>query len=126
MTLNVINFGNKQSTQPEDTSVVLAYILKDFAMRLKTVNGLDLLDSLIQETVGQLMRAGQYQKQLLTEKEVSEKFPFLSIIKLRNMRSRNQGPNYHKLGEFRNSRVFYKISDVESWIVQHYRVSSLN
>jgi hypothetical protein len=44
-------------------------------------------------------------------KEVVERYPFLNVGTLGNLRARNQGPSYLKLGK----RVIYKVSDLEKW-----------
>lgn len=53
---------------------------------------------------------------LLTEKQVVEKNPALSLSMLRNLRQRGKGPKFIKLGKHRNSRIFYRTKDLESWL----------
>ncbi len=59
----------------------------------------------------------------LTEKQVAERYPILDVKKLRNFRQRGGGPQFFKFGDHRNSRVFYKIADIEQWIVEKVRRS---
>jgi len=62
------------------------------------------------------------QDTLLCEKEVSARFPFLTLTKLRNMRQRGNGMKHLKFGNSRNSRVYYCLADIETWIVEHYQL----
>ena len=76
-------------------------------------------DILITETIPKLIKAVRFQDQLLTEKEVVRRWKFLTVKQLQHMRYRDQGPKYVKFGNARNSRVYYRISEVEAWIVAH-------
>ncbi|CAM2009634.1 helix-turn-helix transcriptional regulator [Acanthopleuribacter pedis] len=110
---------NKNEGRYSEANMAVAYILKDFAMKLKLAHNAEDLDSALELTVKNVMIACSHQDKLLTENEVSEKYAFFTASKLRNMRARNKGPNYHKMGNTRNGRVLYKMSDVESWIARH-------
>lgn len=95
----------------------LRQILKNAFLNVKTLESLNKQDNLIEETI-QKIHANE---PLLTEKEISQKYPFLTLIKLRNMRQRKNGPKYVKFGEHRSSRVYYRISDVNAWIEENYQ-----
>ena len=77
------------------------------------------LDQMLNAMVPRLQKACRFQDDLLSEKQVAERWEFLNVIKLRNMRTRNQGPVFLKFGKSRNSRVYYRIADIESWIIRH-------
>lgn len=104
------------------TNAVLRSLLVNFYSRSQLVRTQDDLDDLLQDTTEKVHRAFFVQDDLLTEKDVSVRWRFLTLSKLRNMRFRNQGPKYIKTGEHRNSRVYYKVADVERWIVEHYQM----
>ncbi len=110
-------------TAMSDANVVIRAILIDLLARSKAANPRQ-VDSLLEETTAKLFRAVRYQDRLLTEKEVVLRFPFLSLSMLRNYRNRNMGPKYIKFSASRNSRLYYRIADIESWIVAHYRLKA--
>lgn len=74
------------------------------------------LGDLIKVVSEKLELESRASRELLSETEVVERWPFLSPKLLQNFRSREKGPSYHKLGQCRNSRVFYRITDVEDWL----------
>ena len=76
---------------------------------------LDDLDALLSDTIPKIMKATTQKDQLLTEKEVSLRYPFLSVKQLQNWRYRHQGIKYIKTGSSRNSRVLYRVSDIEAF-----------
>ena len=74
------------------------------------------------QTAKNIARAVQAKEQLLTEKEVAQRWSFLTEKKLRNLRYRRLGPKYLKFGENRNGRVFYMVADIEAWIQSNYQL----
>ena len=107
-----------------DANHVLKHLLVETIFKSRMIDHPKELDALIDETVGKLYRAFHTQDNLLCEKEVAQRFPFLTLIKLRNMRTRHIGPKYLKMGSHRNSRVYYKHSDIETWIIEQYQLGS--
>ncbi len=102
-------------------SAVIKHILIDTLMRAKLLSSPDDLDTLLSSAVPKIMKATTRQDQLLTEKEVSQHYPFLSVKQLQNWRYRHQGIKYIKTGTSRNSRVLYRVSDIEAFLVHHER-----
>jgi len=80
------------------------------------------LDALVCASLDKIVRATHVQDQLLSEKQVAARYEFLDVVKLRNMRHRGNGPRYLKMGEHKNSRVYYRLEDVEAWIVGPYQL----
>ena len=80
----------------------------------------DEINRLISEVETKILGARDGEK-LLCEKEVSAQWDFLSLAVLRNMRARGNGPKFLKFGQARNSRIYYKVSDVEAWINDQYQ-----
>ena len=108
------------STKPHEQD-----ILVDTVLKARMLSSPRELDALIRETVDKLARAFHTQDQLLTEKQVAARYGFLDVTKLRNMRHRGNGPKYIKMGAYRNSRVYYRLGDVETWIVSYYQLEPL-
>jgi len=104
------------------TNHVLKHLLVETIFKSRMIDHPKELDKLIEETVKKLYRAFHAQDALLCEKEVAARFPFLTLIKLRNMRARGNGVKHLKFGKTRNARVYYRVSDIESWIVKHYQL----
>ena len=77
------------------------------------------LEILLTDGLAQIQQVVHEADTLYCEKEISQKYPFLTLIKLRNMRARGNGPKHYKFGESRNSRVYYKLADIESWIAEN-------
>ncbi len=103
----------------EKPNIVLKHLVLDIVTRAKLMSSPQDLDHLLTTSVPQLQKACRFQDHLLCEKEVSERWGFLTVRQLQNMRFRHRGPKYHKMGNARNSRVYYRISDIEAWIVEH-------
>ena len=101
---------------------VIKSIVVDAIVKSKLLQSPKDLESLLESTVTRIDRAFRHQDQLLTEKEVEKRWPFLTLKKLRNMRFRHDGPEYLKFGQARNSRVYYKVADIESWIIKNYQL----
>ena len=101
----------------EKPSIVLKHLVIEAIMRSKLLDSPTSLDTLLDETVTKLTRAFHVQDRLLSEAEVARRWPFLNVKKLQNLRYRHLGPSYHKFGQARNSRIFYRVSDIETWIV---------
>ncbi|CAM2011580.1 helix-turn-helix transcriptional regulator [Acanthopleuribacter pedis] len=75
------------------------------------------LDRFIQQQEPQIVKAILSGSQLLNETQVAQRYGnIFSVKRLRNMRYRGTGPYFHKLGDHKNSRVFYKVSDLEHFI----------
>jgi hypothetical protein len=109
----------------QPTDIILREILIDLSIKSRLVETPEDLDQLICEAAPKLQKAMSRQDQLLTEKEIVSRYRFLSENRLRNMRFKGIGPRYIKFGEARNSRVFYRPSDIEAWIVEHYQLDHL-
>ena len=77
------------------------------------------LEELLEKEMPKLRDAFRDQDRLLTEKEVARRYPWLTVNRLRSMRCRNIGPKYFKFGTHRNSRVYYRDSDIRTWIEAH-------
>ena len=105
-----------------ETNYVLKHIIVDLITRSKIITHPRELDDLLEASVKKLMEAMTVQDRLLTEKEVAQRWPFLNCIRLRHYRYASKGPSYIKLGQHRNSRVYYKVADIEKWIVAHYQL----
>ena len=99
-----------------DTITILKHILTEAIIKSHLLKTPSELDTLVLDTVPKLIRAVHDSEQLLCEKEVSARWTFLSLTKLRNMRSRGIGPTFKKFGDTRNARVYYKVADLERWI----------
>ena len=104
-----------------DTITTLKHILAHTIINSQLLKTTSELDALILDTVPKLIQAVHASEQLLCEKEVSARWSFLSLTKLRNMRARGGGPKFKKFGDTRNARIYYKVSDVESWIEDQYQ-----
>jgi len=100
-------------------NTLLKHILTDVMMRSKLISSPQELDTLLEEIVPMIMKAATQKNGLLTEKEVSHLYPFLSVKQLQNWRYRHQGIKYIKTGKSRNSRVLYRVSDIEAFLVNH-------
>lgn len=126
MSIQNSELSSLELEQSKDINVVVTHILKEFLMKFQMMREPDKLDPLIAVTTENITKVNKRQKDLLTEHEVVERFPFLNVNKLRNMRARSQGPSYHKFGSSRNSRVFYRMADIESWILSsHQKIKNL-
>ena len=95
--------------------------LTEIIMKLELVNDPDQIDPILDDGVSRLINAVYTEDKLLCEKEVVARFPFMSMGQLRNMRSLETGPKFVKFGDFRNSRIYYKVVDIQEWIDSHYR-----
>jgi len=102
-----------------NTNQVLKHLLVETIFKSRMIDQPQDLDILISETISRLTHAMRHQDRLLNEKEVSQRYPFLSIKQLQNWRYRHQGIKYIKTGRSRNSRVLYRISDIEAFLVNH-------
>ena len=91
-------------------------------LKAKLIDDVQELDTLANEALSRLLRAFHVQDDLLCEKEVAARFSFLTLTKLRKMRCAGKGPKYIKFGKTKNSRVYYRVSDIESWIVDNYQL----
>lgn len=83
------------------------------------------LDRFIQTQEPRIMKAVLAGDQLLNEKQVAARYgDVFSVKRLRNMRFRGTGPRFHKIGAHKNSRVFYKVSDLENFIVESQQLTT--
>ena len=97
---------------------VIKATINEFLAQSKFVQGLSELDMLINKTTGTLaalIENGQ-PDEMLTEKEVAERYNILSVSQLKMMRHQERGPIYHKLGKARTDRVYYRVGDLEKWL----------
>ena len=101
------------------TKPTIKHLLVEIIMKSQMMNEPQKLDNLIQETESKISQAFHENDTLYCEKEISQKYPFLTLIKLRNMRARGNGPKHHKFGQSRNSRVYYRLGDIETWIAEN-------
>ena len=115
----------KENHFAQTPNLVIRHLLTDLIMRAKLLESPEELDRILSASVPKLQKACRFQDELLTEKQVAERWEFLTVIKLRNMRSRSQGPIFLKFGKSRNSRIFYRIADIESWIVRHEQLQPM-
>lgn len=77
------------------------------------------LDRFIGHQEPRIMKAVLAGDQLLNEHQVAARYgEAFAVKRLRNMRYRGTGPRFHKFGTHRNSRVFYKVSDLENFIME--------
>ena len=108
--------------QPSAKNVIsiLEIIIKD-AIHTGKATPPEQLKKLIATTAKKVYGACIYHDKLLSEHNVAEKYELLTVVKLRNMRSRKQGPAIYKTGPHRNSRVYYKVADIETWLNSHYQ-----
>ena len=102
-----------------ETNYVLKNIMVNAILKARILSAPEELDALIDTTLDQFQRANTSQDELLTEVQVSKRWQFLDVRKLRNMRYLEKGPTYYKFGGGRNGRIFYKPSDIEKWIADH-------
>ena len=102
-----------------DINIALKCLIADLLSRAKPQTAPCELEALIDEVVPKLILAFRVQDRLLTEREVARRWKFLTVKQLQHMRYRHKGPKYLKFGKARNSRVYYRISAVEAWIVEH-------
>ena len=102
-------------------NAAIKHILIETLMRAKLITSPDDLDTLLTETIPKIIKATTQKDQFLTEKEVAVRYPFLSVKQLQNWRYWHQGTKYIKTGTSRNSRVLYRVSDIEAWLVQNER-----
>ena len=103
-------------------SIQINRILSDFILRSKLIQTPTELDQLVLKTKKALNLAYRYTEEKLNEKQVSARWKFLTPRRLQNMRQREKGPKYLKLGGAKNSSVFYKVADVEEWIIEQYQL----
>ena len=96
-------------------------ILLDLICQGSKARSSDEINQLISDAETQIIRFLQDGEKLLCEKEVSARWPFLSLAMLRNMRARGYGPKFLKFGTSRNSRIFYKVMDIQYWIDSQYQ-----
>ena len=116
--------NRKENGSTRSPNFVIRHLLTDLIMRAKLLQSPEELDQILRVTVPRLQKACRYQDDLLSEKQVAERWEFLNVIKLRNMRARNQGPVFLKFGKSRNSRIYYRIADIESWIIRHEQLQT--
>ena len=102
----------------------LRSILIEVLMKARLIHSESELESLIESSIPKIVEISQYSGQLFSEKEVSHLYKFLDVTKLRNLRSKGGGPRYYKFGTGKNGRVFYKYSDIQSWIQEHEQTKS--
>ena len=98
---------------------VILRILNQFQELITRTNP-DKHNGIIEKTADRIEEMMKNSNIVLTEKDVAKRFPFLSVGALRNMRHRDQGPKYIKIGKSRNGRVYYKPKDVHDWALGHY------
>ncbi|CAM2069157.1 hypothetical protein SCOR_27560 [Sulfidibacter corallicola] len=108
-----------------ETNYVLKNIMVNAILKARILSTPEELDALIDTTLEQFQRANTSQDELLTERQVSKRWPFLDVRKLRNMRYLERGPTYYKFGGGRNGRIFYKPSDIEKWIAEHEQLEPM-
>ena len=104
-------------------NLVFKRIIAVTILKSRHLENAQALDDLINATVQDMTAAFHHQGKLMTEKEVAARWPCLNVIRLRNMRYKENGPPYLKLGESRNSRIFYKFSDIETWLATKYNTA---
>lgn len=92
----------------------LQALLMQFFMSAQN-GSIDDVDRLIAKYIPKIKATKEYDL-LLTEKQVVEKYPALHLNMLRHMRQMGTGPSFLKTGLHRNSRIFYKVSDIEKWV----------
>ncbi len=109
---------------PSPPNAVIKHILVDTLMRSKLLSSPDDLDALLNNAVPKIEKACQYQSRLLTEKEVSKRWEFLTLSKLRTMRTRKVGPVFLKFSKTRNGRIYYRFSEIERWIIKHEQLEN--
>ncbi len=102
----------------QQTNYVLKHILVELVLKVRLLSAPQEVDLLIDETLSKFDRAYHAQDEMLTEKQVSCRWPFLDVRRLQNMRFRGVGPRYHKLSNTKQGRVYYRVSDVEAFIAQ--------
>lgn len=92
----------------------LQVLLMQFFMSAQE-GSIDDVDRLIAKYIPKIKASREYD-QLLTEKQVVQKYPALHTNMLRHMRQMGTGPRFLKTGLHKNSRLFYKASDIDKWI----------
>ena len=107
------------SHHSQNQNTILKHVLADAFMRSKLITSLEDLDILLNDTVPKIIQATTRKDQYLTEKEVSARYPFLTVKQLQNWRYRHQGIKYIKTGNARNSRILYRVSDIEAFLHEH-------
>ena len=107
------------------TNLVLKRIITDVIFRSRLLDEPKSLDQLLEKAVQEVTDALHFQDKLMTEREVAERWPVLSLVRLRNMRCKGNGPRFIKFGESRNSRIFYKVADIETWFVSKYNLGPI-
>ena len=107
--------------QKIESPLKIKYILSDVMIRARLIDRAEEVDALLEESTGKIIRAVHAREELLTAQQVAARWPFLGGQKLQNFRYLHQGPKYLKFGKDRNSRVYYKVADIEAWIAEHYQ-----
>ncbi len=108
---------------PRDTSVsivVKKYLHSFLKNNAPFLSNPSVLDERINESVPRVISLCRDQDALLDEHSVVERYPTFTLYALRSMRYRNQGPPYIKTGTYKNSRVLYRVADIERWYLEHY------
>ena len=106
----------------KNTNHVVKHLLVDLILKARMIEDPKEMDRHVDYSMGKLSRAYHTKSALLTEKQAVDRFQFLTLIKLRNMRARGSGPKYLKFGTSRNGRIYYRVSDIEAWIVANYQL----
>ena len=74
-----------------------------------------LADAIAKKVIAILQMAGPISREYLTPEEVSD-LTGIPTRSLEALRSSRKGPPYYKLGDYKCSRIRYKISDIRNWI----------
>ena len=95
------------------------YLLSQMIFNARLISNQAQLQQLLDDTVPQLVQTITDENLILSEQQVIERYPFFTLNALRNMRCRRIGPPFHKLGRHKNSRVTYRVGDIETWLAKH-------
>ena len=99
----------------------IRHALLDFHTKGQLIETPIELDMLMESKTEEIVALARKGDQMLNEKQVAEMYPFLTVRALQNLRHKVRGPKYFKFGKKRTSRVFYKVSDIEAWIIDNYQ-----
>ena len=102
-----------------DGNLHVKQILVDLALKARMIEDNAQLQAHLEHAALQVERAVRAKDVLVTEQQLEDRYPWLTVHMLRSYRKRHDGPKYLKFGKHKNSRVYYRIADVERWIIEH-------
>ena len=122
--LPVVEFRAMSEPAP---NIHLRSLLVDLLLKAQLTSDPEKLDQLISECERKAARVVRLKDEWLTAAQVVERYPsiFPTEAALRNRVSRGLAPRYTKFGKHRQSRISFKVADVEAWILRNQELTHL-